>query len=43
MHPYLRWLRAASLGLDPPREILDLLDRLGPEHPLQKGIWEKRI
>lgn len=38
-----RWQRAESFGLDPPREVVDLLDNIGPKSPLQNNIWFNRI
>ena len=39
----LRWQRASDFGLDPPPGVLELLNRLAPDSPLQNNIWHKRI
>ncbi|GAX72684.1 hypothetical protein CEUSTIGMA_g140.t1 [Chlamydomonas eustigma] len=38
-----RWKRAHSLGLHPPNEVLEILNKLEPADPAHQSIWFNRI
>lgn len=37
-----RWERASNLGLDPPSDVLRVLEQMEANHPEQQGIWAER-
>jgi DNA polymerase delta, subunit 4 len=38
-----RWHRAAKLGLDPPKAVLDILRVAGEDSARNKCIWDGRV
>ena len=38
-----RWERAAKLGLDPPKEIRDILERQAPGSSQLANLWSGRV
>ncbi len=38
-----RWERAAKFGMDPPQEVKEILQRLGPEDASSFDIWHGRV